>query len=346
MRERIGRIVCCSDKDGKPITAEDIGCAGAMTVMMKDAIEPTLMQTLEGTPVFVHAGPFANIAHGNSSIVADQIALKLVGKDGFVLTEAGFGADIGAEKFFNIKCKYSGLQPDCAVIVVSLRALKMHGGCKLEETNKENLEAVEKGSENMMKHIENLKSFGIPVIACINHFSADTDKEIEIVKKKAMEAGAFDAVISKHWSEGGRGAVECAKAIEEACKQSKQFKFLYSLEDSIKEKIEKVCKNIYGAKSVDYTEQAEKSIETITKQGFAKLPVCMAKTQYSFSHDPKLLNVPKDFVVVVRDVKASVGAGMIVVYLGEISTMPGLPVRAGYFKIDIDLETGKVLGLY
>lgn len=353
MREKIGRIVVAMNKNGEPITAEDIGCAGAVTVLMKDAIKPTLMQTLEGTPTFVHAGPFANIAHGNSSIIADQIALKLVGKDGYVLTEAGFGADIGMEKFFNIKCRYSGLVPNAVVLVATIRALKMHGGGPKVSAGRpldvayveENLELLEEGCSNLSAHIKNAKRFGVPVVVAINKFSTDTDKEIELVRKKALEAGAEDAVMSDHWSSGGAGSIDLANAIIRACEQPSDFKFLYDVNLSIKEKIETIAIKIYGADGVEFSEKAEEQIKAYTRNGFDKLPMCMAKTHLSISHDPELKGAPSGFTVPVREIRASVGAGFLFPLLGKMSTMPGLPTRPAFYDIDIDLETGKVVGL-
>jgi formyltetrahydrofolate synthetase len=356
MRERLGKMVIGLSKAGEPVTADDIGVTGALTVLMKDTIKPNLMQTLEGTPVFVHAGPFANIAHGNSSIVADQIALRLVGEDGFVVTEAGFGADIGAEKFFNIKCRYSGLKPQAAVVVVTARALKLHGGGpKVElgqplprEYIEESVSLVEKGCENMMVHIRNCLKFGVRVIVAINKFSTDSAAEVAIIEKKAMEAGADSAVLANHWAEGGQGALDLAKAVAEACakaRQSNEFKFLYGLDLTIKEKIEAICKNIYGADGVDFLPAAEEKIAAYTRLGFDKLPICMAKTHLSLSHDATLPGVPTGFRVPIRDLNASVGAGFLYPLLGSIMTMPGLPTRPVFFDIDIDPETGKIVGL-
>ncbi len=301
MRDRLGAMVIGSNKAGEPITADDIGASGALTVLMKDTIMPNLMQTIEGTPAFVHAGPFANIAHGNSSIVADQIALKLVGPDGYVLTEAGFGADMGFEKFCNIKCRYSGLKPDGAVLVATIRALKMHGGgpkvvagkALAHEYTAENLDLLEKGCSNMLRLIADVRSFGIPVVVAVNRFKDDTDNEVALVRKLAIEAGAADAVVSNHWAEGGTGAVELGKAVIAACEKPSDFHFLYSLDLSIKEKIEKIVKDIYGGAGVEYSPEAEKKVEIYTRQGFDKLPICMAKTQYSLSHDPNLKGAPK-----------------------------------------------------
>ncbi len=354
MRDRLGRMVIGTSKAGEAITADDIGVGGALTVLMKDTINPNLMQTIEGTPAFVHAGPFGNIAHGNSSIVADQVALKLVGKDGYVLTESGFGADMGMEKFFNIKCRYSGLVPDCVVMVATIRALKMHGGGPKVVAGKpldpaytqENLALLEKGCSNLIKMIENAQKYGIPVVVGVNRFQYDTPAEIDLVRKIAKKAGAVDAVMSNHWAEGGAGAVELGKAVIAACEQPSNFKFLYPLEGtSIKQKIETIVKEMYGGAGVEYSPEAEKKIELYTKLGFDKLPMCMAKTQYSLSHDPNLKGAPTGFIVPVRDVRASVGAGFVYPLLGTIPTMPGLSTRPGYYDIDLDLATGKIVGL-
>jgi formyltetrahydrofolate synthetase len=353
MRDRLGRMVIGSSKAGEPISADDIGCSGALTVLMKDTIMPNLMQTIEGTPAFVHAGPFANIAHGNSSIVADQIALKLVGPDGYVLTEAGFGADMGFEKFCNIKCRYSGLHPDGAVLVATIRALKMHGGGPkvvagkplAHEYTAENLDLLEKGCSNLIRLIANVRSFGIPVVVGINRFKDDTDNEVALVRRLAIEAGAADAVVSNHWALGGAGAVELGKAVITAVEKPANFHFLYSLDLSIKEKIEKIVKEIYGGAGVEYSPEAEKKVELYTRQGFDKLPMCMAKTQYSLSHDPNLKGAPSGFIVPVRDIRASVGAGFLYPLLGAMTTMPGLSTRPGYYDVDLDTKTGLIVGL-
>ncbi len=279
MRDRLGRMVIGTNKAGEPITADDIGASGALAVLMKDAIMPNLMQTIEGTPAFVHAGPFANIAHGNSSIVADQIALKLVGPHGYVLTEAGFGADMGFEKFCNIKCRYSGLKPDAAVLVATIRALKMHGGgpkvvagkALAHEYTTENLDLLEKGCSNLLRLIANVRAFGIPVVVGVNRFKDDTDNEVALVRKLAIDAGAADAVVSNHWAEGGAGAVDLGKAVIAACEQKSDFHFLYSLDLSIKDKIEKIVREIYGGAGVEYSPEAEKKVELYTRQGFDKL---------------------------------------------------------------------------
>jgi methylenetetrahydrofolate dehydrogenase (NADP+) / methenyltetrahydrofolate cyclohydrolase / formyltetrahydrofolate synthetase len=353
MRERLGRMVIGTSRAGDAVTADDLGVGGALTVLMKDAIMPNLMQTLEGTPAFVHAGPFANIAHGNSSIIADQIALKLVGPDGYVLTESGFGADIGMEKFFNIKCRYSGLIPDAVVLVATIRALKMHGGGPkvvagkpLDPTyTEENLELLEKGAHNMVVHIKNAIRFGIPVVVAINRFKDDTDAEVELLRKIAIEAGADDAQMSNHWEDGGLGSIELGKAVMKAVTRPSDFHFLYPLDYSIKEKIETIARDIYGADGVEYTPEAEAKIDTYNRLGFDGLPICMAKTHLSLSHDPALKGVPTGYTLPIRDIRASVGAGFLYPLVGQMSTMPGLPTRPVFFDIDVDLETGKVLGL-
>jgi methylenetetrahydrofolate dehydrogenase (NADP+)/methenyltetrahydrofolate cyclohydrolase/formyltetrahydrofolate synthetase len=351
MRKRFGRIVIGTSRSGEAVTAEDLGVAGAMTVLMKDAIKPTLMQTLEDTPVFVHSGPFANIAHGNSSIIADKIALKLAD---YVVTESGFGADIGMEKFFNIKCRYSGLIPNVVVLVATVRALKMHGGGPkvvagkplAAEYTEENLELLKAGLGNLQVHIKNALRFGIPVVVAVNSFASDTSGEVELVRKAAVEAGAEDAVVARHWMEGGAGAVALGEAVVKAAEKPSNFQFLYPLELPIKDKIEIICKEIYGADGVDYSPEAEAKIETYTRLGFDKLPMCMAKTHLSLSHDGNLKGVPKGFRVPIRDVRASVGAGFLYPLLGTMRTMPGLPTRPVYYDVDLDLETGRVIGLF
>ena len=350
MRERLGRIVIGQDWKGNQVTAEQLGVAGAMTVLMKDAIMPNLMQTLEGTPAFVHAGPFANIAHGNSSIIADQIALKLAD---YVVTESGFGADIGMEKFFDIKCRYSGLVPNTVVLVATIRALKMHGGGPKVIAGRaldrayveENLELLEKGGANLVKNIEIAKLFGIPVVVAINQFKNDTPAEIALVKRIAEEAGAYAAVPSDHWTNGGAGSVELAEAVVDACEQPNDFDFLYPLEMPIKEKIETIAAKVYGADGVDYTPLASQQIAGYEKAGFGNLPMCMAKTHLSLSHDPALKGVPTGFVLPVREVRASVGAGFIYPLCGEMRTMPGLPSKPVYLQVDLNDE-GQVVGLF
>ncbi|MHB8134504.1 MAG: formate--tetrahydrofolate ligase [Anaerolineaceae bacterium] len=352
MRERLGRMVIGTSKKGEAIDANDIGVAGALTVLMKDAIKPNLMQTLEGTPVFVHAGPFANIAHGNSSILADKIALKLAD---YVITESGFGADMGMEKFFDIKCRYSKLVPDVVVLVATIRALKMHGGGPKvvagrpldKEYIEENLPLLENGLSNLFHHIKIAKKYGVPVVVAVNRFYTDTQNELDLVCKMAVEkGGAESAVVSEHWEFGGEGAVELAKAVIAAAEKPHDFHFLYPLELSIKEKIETIAKEIYGADGVDYSEIAEERIADYERLGFGSNPICMAKTHLSLSHDPSLKGVPKGFRIPVSDIKASVGAGFLYPLLGEMRTMPGLPTRPAFYDVDLDTETGEVFGLF
>lgn len=354
MRERLGNIVISTNSAGEPVTADDLGMGGALTVLMKDAIMPNLVQTIEGTPVFVHAGPFANIAQGNSSIIADKIALKLVGENGYVVTESGFGADIGMEKFFNIKCRASGLIPNCVVLVASVRALKMHGGGPKvvagkplpTEYTEENLTLVEKGCCNLTHHISTATRFGVPVIVAINQFKHDTSAEIEIIRKKAIEAGAEDAIISDHFAKGGAGAKAVAQAVIKACEKPSNLKLTYPLEMSIKDKIETIAQQIYGAKAVEYSKKADEQIKHYTEAGLDRLPICMAKTHLSLSTDPNLKGAPTGFTIPVTEVKASIGAGFLCPLLGEIMTMPGLPTRPAFYDVDINLETGKIEGLF
>jgi methylenetetrahydrofolate dehydrogenase (NADP+)/methenyltetrahydrofolate cyclohydrolase/formyltetrahydrofolate synthetase len=340
-----------SHHTGVPITAEDLGIAGALTVLMKDTIKPNLMQTLEGTPVFVHAGPFANIAHGNSSIIADKIALKLAD---YVVTESGFGSDIGMEKFFDIKCRYSGLLPSVVVMVATVRALKMHGGGPRVVAGRaldpayteENLDLLGKGMGNLLHHIGIARKFGIPVVVAINRFATDTPAELALIRKAAVEqGGAEDAVVANHWELGGEGAVDLAKAVVRAAEKPRSFRFLYPLEASIKEKIETIAREVYGADGVDYSETAEEQIENYTRLGFDRLAICMAKTHLSLSADATLKGVPTGFRLPVREIRASVGAGFLYPLIGKMSTMPGLPTRPAFFDIDLDLETERILGL-
>jgi formyltetrahydrofolate synthetase len=354
MRERLGRIVFGTNKSGDALTAEDLGVAGALTVLMKDAIMPNLMQTLEGTPAFVHAGPFANIAHGNSSIVADQIALKLVGRDGYVVTESGFGADIGMEKFLDIKCRYSGLIPNVIVIVSTIRALKMHGGGPkvvagrpLDKAyTEENLPLLVAGAGNLAKHIENAKMFGVPVVVAVNSFKYDTDHEIKLVQKIALEAGAEGAFKCTHWMHGGKGAIELGEAVMAAAKKTNHFEFLYPLDMPIKQKIETIATRIYGADGVDYTPEAEAKVELYTRLGFDKLPICMAKTHLSLTHDPNVKGRPTGWRLPIRDIRASTGAGFLYPLCGAMRTMPGLPTRPVFYDVDLNLKNGKVVGLF
>ena len=352
MRRRFGEIVIGTSKSGEAINADDLGVAGALTVLMKDAIKPNLMQTLEGTPVFVHAGPFANIAHGNSSIVADKIALKLAD---YVITESGFGADMGMEKFFDIKCRTSGLVPNVVVLVATIRALKMHGGGPKVVAGKpldpaytdENLDLLKAGLSNMVHHIKTARKFGVPVVVAVNSFATDTEAELALVRKAAIEeGGAEDAVVCRHWAQGGAGAIDLAKAVIAAGEKPRNFHFLYPLEKSIKEKIETIAREVYGADGVDYSPEAEERIASYTRLGFDKLPICMAKTHLSLSHDPALKGVPSGFRIPVRDIRASVGAGFLYPLLGKMATMPGLPTRPAFYDIDIDFETGRIVGMF
>ena len=348
MRQRIGRIVIGTDTKKRPITAEDLGVAGAMTVLMKDAIMPNLLQTLEGQAAFVHAGPFANIAHGNSSVIADQIGIKL---GDFLVTESGFGADIGMEKFFDIKCRVSGLIPNAVVMVTTVRALKMHGGGPkvvagrpLDKAyTQENLELVQRGTANLEAHIRIARKFGIPVVVAINAFGTDTEAEWAIVREAALRAGASDAVVTTHWADGGQGALKLAEAVVKAADEPSDFHFLYDVEQPIKEKIEILAREVYGAAGVDYSPEAEEKIKLYTELGYDKMPICMAKTHLSFSHDPALKGVPQGFTFPIRDIRASVGAGFLYPLAGEMRTMPGLPSKPAF--MNIDLVDGKIVGL-
>ncbi|MFA6216589.1 MAG: formate--tetrahydrofolate ligase [Candidatus Omnitrophota bacterium] len=350
LRKRLGNIVLAYTDEQKPLTCDDIRVAGSMAALLKEAIKPNLIQTIEHTPCFVHAGPFGNIAHGNSSILADMIALSC---SDYVVTESGFGADCGAEKFFDIKCRASGFTPDAAVIVCSVRALKAHSGRFTvvagkpldKELTKENICAVEVGLSNLAKQIENVRLFGIPVVVAINRFNTDTDQEIDFVKKKTLEFGACDCVVSEVWLKGGAGGLDLGRAVIRAAQEKNNFHFLYPLELSLKEKIEKIAVSMYGAKGVSYTPAAESKIELFTRQGWAQLPVCMSKTHLSLSHDPLLLGRPKDFILPIRDIRAFIGAGFLSPLCGSIQTMPGLPRHPAGEKIDID-DTGTITGLF
>ena len=349
LKKRISRIVLADTLDGNPVTTQDLKVTGSMSVLLKEAIKPNLIQTLENTPCFVHAGPFANIAHGNSSILADRIALAY---SDYVVTEAGFGADCGAEKFFDIKCRVSNLVPDAAVIVCSIRALKAHSGrfkivagMPLDTClEKEDLQAVEEGSCNLEKQIDNVKLFGIPVVVAINRFSCDTDKEINFVKKKAIASGAYDAVVSEVWAKGSKGGVELARAVIKAAGLGQNFKFLYPLDIPIKEKIKTIATKIYGAKDVEYSALAEDKIKKYTQAGWGNLPICMAKTHLSLSHDPNLKGRPWGFILPIKDIRASIGAGFLYPLCGEMKTMPGLPSHPVGENIDID-DKGDIVGL-
>jgi len=351
LRKRLGRIIVAKTKEGKPVTAEDLKAAGAMTVVMKDALKPNLVQTVENVPCIVHAGPFANIAIGNNSVIADKIALKIAD---YVVTESGFAADCGAEKLLNIKCRSSGLKPDCIVINATIRALKMHGGGYDFPPGKtppkeimfgENVEAVRRGCANLAKHIENMKKFGVPVVVCINRFTPDTDAEVEVVREEAKKAGAEEAIPVTAWADGGDGAIDLAKAVVEACEKPNNFKFLYPDEASIREKIETIAKEIYGASDVEFSELAEEKIKLYTEWGLNKLPICVAKTHLSLSHDPNLKNVPTGYALPIRDIRPSAGAGFLYPLCGEMRTMPGMPSVPASVNVDID-ETGKTVGLF
>ena len=359
LRARMGRIIIGTSNPGggrskgavEPITAEDLNVAGAMAVLLKEAIMPNLMQTLAGSPAFVHCGPFANIAQGNSSIIADKIALRLAD---YVVTESGFGADCGMEKFMNLKSRYSGLTPNCVVLVSTVRALKMHGGGPKVVAGRpldkayveENLELLEAGLPNLLQHVENALKFGVPVVVAINRFKDDTDAEIALIRKRAKETGAEDAVESTVWMNGAEGGAALAEAVVKACEKPSNFKFLYPLDVSIKEKIETVAKEIYRAGDVSYTAEAEAKIKLFESMGVGNLPLCMAKTHLSFSHDPALKGAPRGWTLPITDVRASVGAGFIFPLCGTMRTMPGLPTRPAFTDVDLDLETGRVVGLF
>jgi formate--tetrahydrofolate ligase len=350
MRERFGRIVVGLKNDKTPVTAEEIGAAGAMAVLMRDALRPTLMQTLENTPALVHAGPFANVAHGNSSILADLIASKC---GDYLLTESGFGADIGAEKFFNIKCRYSGLKPDACVLVATVRALKAHSGkyrivagkALPPELLELNVADVEAGASNLIKQIQNIKIHGVTPVVAINAFETDHAEEIEAIKRISIEAGALGAAVSRHWADGGKGAIELAEMTIAAADEPSEFKFLYDLDQPIASKIEAIATKIYGAKDVSFTSQAAEQIKSYEENGFGKLPICMAKTHLSLSHDPTLRGAPTGFTLPIREVRASVGAGFIYPICGDMRTMPALPAHPAAERIDID-ENGNVVGLF
>lgn len=343
LKRRLGNIIIGFNKEGKKVTAHDLKAEGAMTVLLKDAFNPNLVQTIEHTPALIHGGPFANIAHGCNSVVATKMALKLAD---YVVTEAGFGADLGAEKFLNIKTRKLGKVPDAVVIVATIKALKYHGGIPKEELINENIEALKRGSKNILKHIENLKErFGLNVIVAINKFDQDTQKEINTLKE-ILEEKNVNLSLVESWGKGGEGATDLAEKLVELCdNENKQFKYIYSLEDSIKEKIEKISKNIYGAENVEYTEEAEEQIKTIKDLGYESLPICIAKTQYSFSDDAKNLECTEAFNIHVKEVKLKAGAEFIVVLTGNAITMPGLPKVPASEQIDVD-EHGNIVGIF
>jgi formate--tetrahydrofolate ligase len=351
LRERLGRMVLATRADGSPVTAEELGVAGSMTVLLRDAIKPNLLQTLEGGPAFVHCGPFGNIAHGNNSIIADRLALVT---NHIVCTEAGFGADMGAEKFFDIKCRASGLAPDAAVVVATVRALKMHGGVGKIVAGKpldpalleENVEAVRTGASNLAAHIGIVRKYGIPAVVAINSFPTDTPGEVEAIRDVALAAGARDAVVATHFTDGGAGATDLAEAVWAATQDpSRSFKLLYPDEAPLGEKILTIVKEIYGGDGIELTPAAQKSLKLYESMGFGDLPICMAKTQYSISHDAALKGAPKGFTVPIREIRLSAGAGFVTPLCGEMRTMPGLPSKPGGEKIDIDAD-GNVVGLF
>ena len=342
LKERLSRIIVGYTYDDKPVTAGQLKAAGAMTALLKDALKPNLVQTLEGTPAFVHGGPFANIAHGCNSVMATRVALR---SGDYVVTEAGFGADLGAEKFLDIKCRVAGLKPSAVVIVATVRALKMHGGLAKTELNGENLAALEKGLPNLLRHVSNIKNvYGLPSVVAINRFPTDTDAEIALVMEKCKALGV-NVILSTVWAEGGKGGEALAKEVVRLCEEKSDFRFAYDEKQPIREKIEAIVRKIYGGDGVIYTADAEKQIAQLTALGFDKIPVCMAKTQYSFSDDMTKLGAPEHFKVTVRNVKVSAGAGFIVALTGNIMTMPGLPKSPAAERIDVD-ETGKIVGLF
>ncbi len=351
LRQRLARIQVAQTTEGKPVTAEDLHAAGAMTVLMREALKPNLIQGLDGGACFVHAGPFANIAIGTNSILADRIALKCAD---YVVTEAGFGADCGAEKFLDIKCRVGNMRPHCVVIVATAKALKMHGGAfkfppgrkpPQEEIEKENVPALELGAQNLVKHIQNMRLFGLPVVVAINTFAYDTDAELNAIERIALGAGASAAVRSHVHADGGPGGADLAAAVVAACDEPSEFRFLYDLELPIKQKIELIATRIYGADGVDYSPEAEQKVKTYTEQGYGNLPICMAKTHLSLSHDPTLKGCPTGFTVPIRDIRPSVGAGFLYPLCGDMRTMPGLPTRPAAVDVDID-EHGNTVGLF
>ena len=341
LKSRLGKMILAYTYDNKPVTASDIGASGAMAALLKDAIKPNLVQTLENNPAFIHGGPFANIAHGCNSIQATRLGLKCAD---YLVTEAGFGADLGAEKFLDIKCRVAGLKPDAVVVVATVRALKMHGGRKKTELNVEDLEALEKGIPNLLKHIENIKKYGLPVVVAINKFPIDTEAELNFIAKKCEELGASFA-LSEVWEKGGEGGKDLAQKVVEACEKKSDFKFIYETSMTPREKLNAIAKEIYGADGVDFSPQAEKTLQLIHEMGKDDLLVCVAKTQYSLSDDPAKLGRPEHFRIMVREIRISAGAGFIVAVTGEIMTMPGLPKKPAALSIDVD-ENGKISGLF
>ena len=342
LKEKLGNILIGYNEEDKPIYAKDLNAQGAMAVLLKDAIKPNLVQTLEHTPAIIHGGPFANIAHGCNSIVATKLALKLAD---YTITEAGFGADLGAEKFLDIKCRKAGIRPDAVVIVATIKALKYHGGIEKDKIQEENIEGLEKGLDNLYRHIANIKDkFGLNVIVAINRFTSDTEKEIEVLRKH-LEEKTVELSLVEGWAKGGEGAIDIAEKLVELTEKQENFQYIYELEEGIKEKIEKVATNIYGAKGVIFEESAQKQIERIEKLGYGNLPVCIAKTQYSFSDDPKNLECKDEYNITIRDLDLKTGAGFVVALAGKIMTMPGLPRIPAAENIDID-ENGEVEGIF
>ncbi|MGI6650004.1 MAG: formate--tetrahydrofolate ligase [Bacillota bacterium] len=341
LKARFEKIIVGYTYDGQPVTAADLKATGAMTVLMKDAIKPNLVQTLENTPALIHGGPFANIAHGCNSLVATRLGLKL---GEYLVTEAGFGADLGAEKFMDLKCRLAGLKPDTVVIVASCRSLKMHGGVPMADLSQPNLAALEKGLANLEKHLENVARFGVPAVVSVNRFPTDSAEELNMVKEHTRAVGV-ETAISEVWAKGGEGGLELAEKVMEACGKPNQFNYLYSLDRPLKEKIEIICREIYGADGVQYTREAENALSRFTEMGFSELPICMAKTQSSLSDDPTVKGRPTGYTVTVREVRLSAGAGFVVPITGTIMTMPGLPKRPAAVDIDIDAQ-GKIYGLF
>lgn len=341
MKKRLGEIVVAYSRDGRAIRAEELNVTGALTLLFKDAIKPNLVQTLEGTPALIHGGPFANIAHGCNSVMATKFALKFAD---IAITEAGFGADLGAEKFLDIKCRFAGIHPDAVVIVATVRALKMHGGVPKNELGKVDMAALEKGLANLTKHIENVHKFGLPAVVAINAFPTDTKEELDFVEEKCNALGASVA-LSEVWAKGGEGGVELAEKVLEAMKQPADFHYMYEVEQSIPEKIEAIAKAIYGADGVDFTAPAKKQLAEIEALGLDKMPICMAKTQYSLSDDATKLGRPEGFRITVKELRISAGAGFIVALTGNILTMPGLPKKPAAENMDIDVN-GKITGLF
>ena len=342
LKERLSKVIVGYNFKDEPVTAGQLGAAGAMTALLKDALKPNLVQTLEGTPAFVHGGPFANIAHGCNSVIATKLALKL---GDYAVTEAGFGADLGAEKFLDIKCRYAGLVPSAVVIVATIRALKMHGGMDKKDLASENLEALEKGIPNLLRHVSNIINvYKLPAVVAVNRFPSDTDAEINYIIERCKELGVR-TVLSTVWADGGKGGEDLAKEVVALCEEKNDFAYSYELDTTIEEKIEAIVKKIYGGDGVAYTAAAARQIKKLTELGFSNLPICIAKTQYSFSDDASLLGAPKGFTVTVRNVKISAGAGFIVALTGDIMTMPGLPKSPAAERIDVD-ENGIISGLF